>query len=140
MLFRSTMCSICNSLKAHSNLSVDAVRTLRKLYNQNKDKLTKKKLHLLIEKERTKLQQPWVLELEAQNTSASRDALRVQRPFKVVELNGDLFSDINPSNESNVIGLVNEGAYLEPIVEINKEVYCKVWKDKIVRVSSSLLR
>jgi len=135
-----TMCSICNSLKAYSNLTVDAVKSLRNLYNKNKNKLTKKKLHVLLEQERTKLQQPWLLELQAEDFPPNKDSMRVKRSFKVVEFNGELFSETNTSYDANVVGIVNEGAYLEPMVEINKEVYCKAWKDKIIRVSLSLLR
>jgi hypothetical protein len=39
-----TMCLICNNLKGHSNLTLDGVRELRNVYNENKNKVTKKKI------------------------------------------------------------------------------------------------
>lgn len=52
-----TMCSICNGLKGSSNLTIDSVGKLRKIYNDNK-LLTKKNLRDLLEKARVELELP----------------------------------------------------------------------------------
>ena len=54
-----TMCSICNNLKASSNLTLDGIRQLRELYGQNRNKLSKKKLASLISETRKQLELPW---------------------------------------------------------------------------------
>jgi hypothetical protein len=135
-----TMCATCNSLKAHSNLTVESVRKLRELYNQHKDSLTKKKLHMLIEAERAKLQVPWEFASAATHDEPPcQDSVRAKMTFKVIENEGELQSKMNPVDGDNVIGIIEEGSYLECILEINDTVYCKVWKDKTVKVQRSLL-
>src|SRR5690606_1745333 len=54
-----TMCLICNNLKSHSNLNLEGVSELRRIYNENKHTVTKKKLHCLIEETRNNLSKPW---------------------------------------------------------------------------------
>ena len=135
-----TMCSTCNSLKAHSNLTVEAVRKLRELYNNHKDSLTKKKLHMLIEAERAKLQIPWEFaSATTHDEPPSKDSVRAKMTFKVVEIEGELESRMNPVEGENVIGIVEQGSFLENILEINDFIFCKVWKDKTVKVQRTLL-
>lgn len=43
-----TMCAICNNLKGNDNLTVESISKLRRVYDDNKDKLPKKKLAELI--------------------------------------------------------------------------------------------
>jgi 5-methylcytosine-specific restriction endonuclease McrA len=62
-----TMCSICNNLKASSNLTIDGIRQLRDLYNQNKNRLSKKKLAILISDAREQLETPWPIESNGNN-------------------------------------------------------------------------
>lgn len=135
-----TMCSVCNSLKAHSNLSLDAVRNLRQTYIENKDKIPKKKLHLLMEQERVRLQQPWEFSQILEETPPSVDAMKVKRSFKVCEVDGELFSAVDPEPGANVIGTIEMGMYLEPLIEINRHVCCRIWKDKTIKVERSLLQ
>lgn len=53
-----TMCSICNNLKGSSILTLDSIASLRKLYNENRGILSKKKLRYLLEETRAKLAEP----------------------------------------------------------------------------------
>jgi hypothetical protein len=47
------MCSVCNNLKGDARLSLESIRQLRKVYDENKDILPKKKLASLIHSTRS---------------------------------------------------------------------------------------
>jgi len=55
-----TMCCVCNNIKGSHNLTLEAVRSLREIYNKNKKKFNRKKLNSLINTERQKLILPEV--------------------------------------------------------------------------------
>jgi hypothetical protein len=42
-----TMCIVCNNIKGHSNLTLEDIRELRIIYNQNKNKSTKNQLYFI---------------------------------------------------------------------------------------------
>lgn len=44
-----TMCAICNNLKGSANLTLDGIRQIRLLYNENRGKLSRKKLRELLD-------------------------------------------------------------------------------------------
>lgn len=50
-----TMCCICNNIKGNDNLLLEDIAYLRKLYNDNKLGITKKKLNSLINTEKNRL-------------------------------------------------------------------------------------
>lgn len=50
-----TMCSVCNNLKGSSKITIEGVKVLRDLYNQNKNKLSTRELSLMIAKKRKEL-------------------------------------------------------------------------------------
>ena len=52
-----TMCSICNNLKGHDNLTLSAIAELRKIYNENVH-LPKRKLRVLLKEARQRLVEP----------------------------------------------------------------------------------
>lgn len=73
-----TMCAICNNLKGADYIPVDGVAQLRKIFNENKNVLTKKKLNLLLEE--------------------TRNALKIARPVEPTDLDPAfirLKSDVN---------------------------------------------
>ena len=53
-----SMCAICNNLKASCNLSLDAIRELRQLFDANKNKVGKRALTNLIVNRRKELEVP----------------------------------------------------------------------------------
>jgi len=52
-----TMCVICNNLKGSSAITLEGIRDLRKIYNENVRDLTKKELFLLIQEAKARLSQ-----------------------------------------------------------------------------------
>ena len=50
-----TMCSICNNLKGSDILTLDGISELRKLFDENKHKIPKKKLNCLLNEARKRL-------------------------------------------------------------------------------------
>lgn len=84
-----TMCAICNNLKGNDNLTLDAIKTLRDIYNENQTRLSRKKLNSLINVERVKLKNPQQWE----RTSRSRQG-RVSTASKAKENFVLLKSDI----------------------------------------------
>lgn len=53
-----TMCSVCNSLKGHSNIRLSDLSRLRSFYDQHRGK-SKRELHFAVERERARLCRPW---------------------------------------------------------------------------------
>jgi 5-methylcytosine-specific restriction endonuclease McrA len=50
-----TMCCVCNNLKGSDFLTLKEIRHLRAIYNENRDKLTRKKLNARMRLERNKI-------------------------------------------------------------------------------------
>lgn len=140
-----TMCITCNNLKGSANMTLDGIAALRTLYDENKSRLTKKKLHLLIEETKKELSQPWPEKLTAipQETRERRKALRKAKADAV-----DTKADINlwrtpggetvarsvydevPDNMAH-FGCIRRGTELEPLaahaglvlVQLGEEVF-----------------
>jgi len=50
-----TMCAICNNLKGAANLTLDGIKQIRLVYNENRGKLSRKKLRELLDETRKQL-------------------------------------------------------------------------------------
>ena len=138
-----TMCSICNNLKAHSNLTLDSVLKLRQIYNENKKKINKKKLHLMIEEERVKLEKPWPHLIYKSNvTEKPRGSVETICDLVMVEVNKEIIAiPVEKSQHNNFQkGYIQKNAYLEEIVEINNQVVCRLPDDTILKIDKSLLK
>jgi hypothetical protein len=130
-----TMCCICNNLKAHSNLTLESVCKLRKLYNNNKRKLGKKKLHDLIEKERSRIEQPWP-HLIIKSTYKPNNAVQCLVDLVIIEKDGNLVC-IHAQNLKETLiskGFIEKGTYLEEILEINDDVACNLPNGKTILI------
>lgn len=136
-----TMCATCNSLKAHSNLSLDSLRKLRDLYEKNRKVLTKKKLHLLIEDERKKLERPWATAI-ATNGEITKDSCYLENDVNIYERDFEYVAFSKESNldfDGKIIAYANKGTIFESLLEINDFVCCRLFKDKIVKIEKKLL-
>lgn len=146
-----TMCLTCNNLKGHSNLTLDNLRVLREVYNENKSKVTKKKLHLLIEEARAKLAQPWpndrVSSTQRRKKQAQKkataDAVLTTCDIHVyksdVEIYGRSVYDAIPVNDKQ-IGCIRKGMCLEPLLATKDKVMCKIQDDEVVILHHSLVK
>lgn len=148
-----TMCLICNNLKGHSNLTLDAVRELRSVYNENKNKVTKKKLHLLIEETRAKLEQPWP-NSKVSGTQRRKKLAKVKASADAVMAACDinLYQAEHPGEEQiygksvydaandKHVGCIKKGTCLEPLLATKDKVMCKLFGDEVVVLHHSLVK
>ena len=132
-----TMCALCNSLKAHSNLTLDSLRKLRQIYEENKKILTKKKLHLLIENERKNLEMPWSSQIIEGD---SKGSYVTNFDLVILEQNKLLFGlPLEQASDAKILGFVKKGSCFEPLVEINNAVCFQMSTDKVFSVDKSFL-
>lgn len=117
-----TMCSICNSLKAHSNLEIESLRKLRSMYDEKKKVLTKKKLHLYIEEERKKLEKPWFDHIVS-SSSPTKLSHYFLYDCLIIESEGNLIARQKEDvGCDKILGHVLKGTCLEPVIEINNTI------------------
>ena len=136
-----TMCATCNSLKAHSNLSLESVRKLRNIYEENRKKITKKKLHQMIEDERVKLEQPWP-HLLVQTNKMPANPVQTNCDLVMTQDNKSLIC-IPPNELAEGIisvGFIRADSYLEEVLTINKDIICKLPDERLVSISKSYLK
>lgn len=145
-----TMCLICNNLKGHSNLTLDGVRVLRAVYDENKEKVTKKKLHLLIEEARAKLEQPWPnsklsgtqRRRNKAKQKASADAVLTTCDINLYRDGDEVYgrSVYDTVNGHRHVGCIRKGTCLEPLVATKEKVMCKLQDEDVVLLHHSLVR
>ena len=147
-----TMCLLCNNLKGHSNLSLEGVRALRTVYNENKNVVSKKQLHILIEDARHKLEQPWNLEKKSgtqrrkykAKSKASCDVVVVAYDLFLYKFKGK-FEIFGKSIHDQVdekftkIGELKKGTKLEPLLATKEQVMCQLDENDVVVLHHSLI-
>lgn len=135
-----TMCIICNNLKAHFNLSLDGVRQLRLIYDENKHKVTKKVLHNLLEDARLRLSVP-------KTDSGLRKKLRADSIRTLHDINlyrhkdtitGVLVYDTPPENHEH-IGCIKKGVFLEPLAVMKNKVMCNLQGGEVFILNSNFV-
>ena len=133
-----TMCALCNSLKAHSNLTLESLRKLRQIYDENKKVLTKKKLHFLIENERKNLEMPWSSQVvEGQNNGSfivNCDVVIVEQDKLLIGM------PLEQVNDAKILGFVKKGSCFDPLVEINNTICFQMSADKVFSVDKSFVQ
>jgi 5-methylcytosine-specific restriction endonuclease McrA len=136
-----TMCLTCNNLKSHSNLALDDLRELRRIFDENKNKLTKKKLHLLIEETRVRLAKPWPTKKKS-TIKSTPDAVIAAFDINLYLGDNEIFGksvyDTIVGNKH--IGCIKRGTLLEPLVETKDKVMCKLSDNEVVVLHSGLLK
>lgn len=122
-----TMCIVCNNLKGHFNLTLDGVRELRSIYNENKKKVTKKVLHNLLEEARLKLSRPAQPNIKSFKQRA--DSVCTMYDINLFKdkngIHGRLVYDDAPEDHEH-IGCIKKGVYLETLVRIKDTVMCNL--------------
>jgi 5-methylcytosine-specific restriction endonuclease McrA len=127
-----TMCIICNNLKGHANLTLDAIAELRQIYDENKNRVTKKKLHLLIEEAKTRLAKPWPKIKTPKKIKVSADAVHTACDLNVWRNGNDLvarpvYDPLDAAQEH--IACIRKGVCLEPLIAIGSKLVCKLEDD-----------
>lgn len=134
-----TMCCICNSLKAHSNLNIQSVSALRKIFDENKKKISKKKLHFLIEDERKKMELPWPHTIYS-NSEKPKNGVQVLEGLILVEIDKQMIAATSDQVQEQVHkGYIEKGSYLEEVLQINNYVFCKLKDDTIIKINTKYI-
>ena len=127
-----SMCQICNSLKGSAYLTVESIRELRKIYNENKDKLNRKQLQKLLVDVKNKV--PRKEERIAANKRYTYLAAQKAKESYVVtccDLNilkvGDnlIGKSVYEQAKGEQIACINQGAKLKPIGYQDSKVIVK---------------
>lgn len=141
-----TMCLTCNNLKGHSNLTLDGVREMRMIFNENKNKVTKKALHLILEETRAKLERPRFFRkdfMENNRVRISSDALFAICDINLYknehEIQGKAVYDMIPEGHKHV-GCIKKGNYLEPMLITKDKIMCTIHGGDVVIIPSHLLK
>lgn len=135
-----TMCLICNNLKGHSSLTLDSLKKLRKVFDENKDNLTKKKLHILLEETKKRLSKS---HKSKKTLSSKKDnvVLKIDLNCYVKENSfiGIPVYEFPPKNKLK-IGCVKRGTVLKPIVEYKNKVFCELNSNQYLEVEKNHIR
>lgn len=139
-----TMCLICNNLKGHSNLNLEGVSELRRIYNENKDNTTKKKLHCLIEEARATLSKPWPSRTIKNKSKITADAIITVCDIAVLrdqsnEMYAQAMYDKLPENDLYVGG-IRKGTILEPLLCHRGSYMCNLPNKEVILVPQTLVR
>jgi 5-methylcytosine-specific restriction endonuclease McrA len=136
------MCIICNNLKGHANLTLDSVCRLRHLYNENKNKTTKKKLHLMLEEMKQELSTAWG-ERKPKKLKSSADAVIATHDINIWQ-SGAEFVGRSVYDQLELgykhVGCVKKGTYLEPMLVIKNQVVCSLTGDYVMVIPQNLVR
>lgn len=138
-----TMCLICNNLKSHSNLNLEGVSELRRIYNENKHTVTKKKLHCLIEETRNNLSKPWP-KSNKHKIKATADAIITICDIAVIrDQNNEMYAqamyDKLPENDLYVGG-IRKGTILEPLLSHRGAYMCNLPNQEVILIPQTLVR
>lgn len=137
-----TMCITCNNLKSHLNLELEDVFHLRKLYNKNKNKVTKKQLHNLIEDERKKLAKPWPKKRHL-DIKTTGDVLKAACDLSVYQYKDEFIGksvyDGVLKNHKH-IACIKKGSYIEPLVSTKDKTLCVFGDDNTFLLHNKYLK
>lgn len=133
-----TMCSVCNTLKAHMNVDLESLRRLRAVYDQNKERLSKRQLHALIEQERSSLETPWPGSTVKAGTGKGPDSIRVTADLYVRRWEGGLEASAVQADKGCVCK-IEADAHLTVLVEVNDECVCQLPDGQAVRIKKALV-
>jgi 5-methylcytosine-specific restriction endonuclease McrA len=148
-----TMCIVCNNLKGSTNMTLEGIATLRTVYDENKGRLTKKNLHLLIEDTKNQLEQPWPANLneipkKTKNKRAARrkaraDAVETKCDLNLWRYNGEtvgrsVYDELPEGMEH--FGCIRRGTELEPLAAHAGRVLVQLSEDEVFYVPQLLVK
>lgn len=132
-----TMCLVCNNLKGHSSLTLESLKKIRLLFDENKNALTKKNLHLLIEKSKKKLEKS---QKYKKITTFEKENLVLKLDLNCYD-NNETFIGIPvylpPIKGKLKVGCIKRGTHLKPIIEYKNKVFCELSNNKSIEIEKS---
>lgn len=133
-----TMCSTCNTLKAHSNLSVEDVRRLREIYDHNKSAVPRRQLHQMVEAARNSMERPWPGSTVKSGGERKPNSVETAVDLYVRRSDGALAATPEPS-DTGIVAKIESGAYLVILLEVNDETYCEMPDGSPVLIKKNFL-
>jgi len=127
-----TMCSVCNGLKGHTSLTLDSLKTLRKVFDEKKSKMSKKQIHYFLEECKDQLKK-----------KEKKSRVRTNKNCMVLNCDIACFLDSKGSiygrhiyekiNDTR-IGCMKKGTVLDPILEYKGEIICSIGEKDSIRI------
>jgi hypothetical protein len=127
-----TMCAVCNSLKGHTSLTLESLKLLRIFFDENKDDMTKKQLHICLEKYKLRLR-----------TKEKKVRRKIKKNSVILNCDLACFLDKKGSIYGRHIyekifdkrvGCMKKGTFLEPILEYRNEIICSLSDKNSIRI------
>lgn len=140
-----TMCSVCNSLKGHSNIRLSELKRLRKFYDAHRGK-PKQDLHHLVESERHRISVPW--SFGPHQSQAHIRGIEATRHKTLTDLsvyrspNGTMTARAvcsKPEACGAYIGNIRRGMVFGALFSYRREVECQVGTSAVL-IPKSLLK
>jgi hypothetical protein len=131
-----TMCSTCNNLKGNSDITLEQLRQLRIALNENKNKITRKELAVLLQTTRDSFKKPQVkkpLKKLAQPKITIQEKLMVKEDIVLVKKDGEIWAKHTHAVQSNVLALacIPRQSIIKPLMTFQGMVYCSTIDDGI---------
>lgn len=137
-----TMCSVCNGLKGHSNITLKNLYKLKCLYDKNKN-VDKKLLHDLIEK--AKIKNDIKYESYQSDTyvkNLSKDVFKTNCDLSIYK-QGDKYFGMSvydtPKKNYEYIGNIRRNIYIEPLFCYKNSIECQI-HNLVISFHKSLLK
>lgn len=137
-----TMCSICNNLKGHSGLHLHELKKIRHIYDEQINKISKKRLHLLIEKKKCSFQKKQK-KSHRSNKRTNFDGVVLNFDLNVYKKDDELFAlpmyDDLPKNLFRV-GCLKRGQRLNMLLMTYSDVLCELADNFAVIIKKKYLK
>jgi hypothetical protein len=133
-----TMCSVCNNLKSHTSLTLDSLKSLRVLYDDNKNNLGKKALHVLLEDAKTNLKKST---RDTSQKNKTKESVFANCDINCYIDKGDIFGKFvyDSAAGKKQIGCIKKGTQLEPLVECRNKIVCKLTDTEAISLDKHLV-
>ena len=143
-----TMCIICNNLKGAANITLQGIRELRRVYNENKDKLNRKQLFQLLQETKFKVALPRTEKrisanqrhVHAADQKAKETCVVACCDLNVWNLEGLLVGrSVYERVDGEQVACIKKGVELEPIGSQGRKVIVKLTEEHTMAVSQGLV-
>lgn len=130
-----TMCSTCNNLKGNSNITLEQLKQLRIVLNENKKKITRRELSELIKntKENFKKSEIKPSKKLVQTKIKIQEKLMIKDDVVLIKKDGEIWAKHTHSVQSNVLALacIPRQSIIKPLMTFQGMVYCSTIDDGI---------
>jgi len=127
-----TMCSVCNGLKGHTSLTLDSLKTLRRVFDESKFKMSKKQIHYFLEECKSQLKK----KEKKSRTKADKNCMVLNCDVACfLDDKGGIYGrHIYEKVSDKRVGCMKKGTFLDPILEYRGEVICSIGHKDSIRI------